>query len=94
VAGVDGGLVGEGEQVLAYGCQEGVEVTAGEVVSANGVGKEGVTGEDGGGVGFVEADATGGVAWGGQDLELYVLEVDGLVWLEEVVGLADVVSAS
>ncbi len=47
VAREDAGGGGEGEEVLSYGLEEGGGVAGGEVGSADGLGEEGVTGEDG-----------------------------------------------
>ncbi len=57
MAGDDGDLVGEGEEALVDGGEELAGVAAGEVGAADGAGEEGVSGQEEGLVGEVEADA-------------------------------------
>jgi hypothetical protein len=86
VPGDDGYFVWEGEEALVDGGEELAGVAAGEVGAADGAGEEGVSGEQEGLVGDVEADAAfrvaGSVEDGAGDArdgdEFAVIE--GVVW--------------
>jgi hypothetical protein len=86
VPGNDGDLVGQSEKSVVDGGQKLANVPAGEVRAAYGACEEGVSGEEEGLGGEVEADAAFGVAGGVEDGtgdagdgdELAVLE--GVVW--------------
>lgn len=67
VAWDDDGGVGEWEQFLVDGVDEGAGVAAGQVGAADGSGEEGVAGEEEILGGKVEADAALGVAGGVED---------------------------
>ncbi len=67
VAGEDAGGVGEGEEAVVDGAEELFGVAAGEVGAADGVGEEGVSGEEEVVVGEVETEASLRVAGGVED---------------------------
>lgn len=67
VAGEDAGDVGKGEEAVVDGAEELAGVAAGEVGAADGVGEEGVTGEEEVVLGEEEAEAAGGVAGSVED---------------------------
>jgi hypothetical protein len=89
VAGDDCDLVGEGEEAVVDGGEELVGVAAGEVGAADGAGEEGVSGEEEGLVGKVEADAALGVAGGVEDGAAEAGDGDEFAVVEGVVGGGD-----
>jgi hypothetical protein len=77
VAGVDLGVVGQGEDFLANAIQEGAGAAAGEVGAADAITKEDVATEEMTEGGGVEADAVGGVSGDVEDGPGGIEEVDG-----------------
>jgi hypothetical protein len=68
VAGVDGGVAGEGEDFLANAGKEEMAVAAGEVPAADGIGEEDIAAKKLVGGGKVEAEAAGAVAGDEEEL--------------------------
>jgi hypothetical protein len=89
VAWNDGDVVGKGEEAVVYGGDELAGVAAGEVGAAYGAGEEGVSGEEEGLVGKVEADAALGVAGGVENGAGEADDGDALAVVEGVVGGRD-----
>ncbi len=82
-------LVWEGEEAVADGGEELAHVAAGEIGATYGAGEEGVSCEQKGVVGEVEADGAFGVAGGVKDGAGEACDGDELAVVEGVVGGVD-----
>lgn len=86
MAGVDDCFVGQREQLVPDASDQDVHIAAGEIGPAYGIGEQRIAHESKTVLARVETDATWGMAWRVQDLQMNAGFVDQIAIVEKDVG--------